>query len=258
MTGKTWLLWIAVAAAWPTLTVADSGGGASAQPVTVFGAASLSDALSDIGHAYRADVRFSFAASSTLARQIEAGAPAGIFASASVSWMDYLQDRTLIDASSRVSPIGNSLVLIVPGDSPHTTISLDQPQALNHILGAAGRLAMADPAHVPAGLYARQALQTTGLWPAVETRTAFANDVRGVLALVERGEVPVGIVYATDAAISDRVVVGATFAATAHDPIRYSFALVAAAHNDGAAALLAFMNEPIALDIFRRHGFLTP
>jgi molybdate transport system substrate-binding protein len=172
--------------------------------------------------------------------------------------MDYLQQRQLIHAASRVSPIGNTLVLIAPADSPPVAIQLDQATALEPLLGAAGRLAMADPAHVPAGMYARQALQGLDLWGAMQKRVAFANDVRGVLALVERGEAPLGIVYATDALISHRVVVRATFPSTVHSPVRYSFALVAGQSNENATALLAFMSDTPALDIFRRHGFLTP
>lgn len=262
MTAKTWLLWIAVAvAACPALAKADAARRADTEPVTVFAAASLHDALSEIGNVYRAmghEVRFSFAASSTLARQIEAGAPAGIFASASSSWMDYLQARTLIDSASRVSPIGNALVLISPGDSSAGPIQIDDRAPLDLLLGAAGRLAMGDPAHVPAGMYAKQALQSLGWWRAMQSRAAFANDVRGVLALVERGEAPLGIVYATDAAISDRIQVLATFPPTTHDPIRYSFALVTGQSNSDAAALIAFMTSPPALDIFHRHGFGAP
>jgi len=250
---------------WPGIVVALLGWPsavlAAGEPLTVFAAASLTDALTEIGNAYRAhdhELRFSFAASSTLARQIEAGAPAAIFASASERWMNYLQARQLIDADSRVSPIGNSLVLITQQDSSQQTFQLDEQTRLEPLLGAAGRLAIGDPAHVPAGIYAQQALQRLGWWPALQARTAFANDVRGVLALVERGEAPLGIVYATDAAISKRARVLATFPAATHDPIRYSMALVSGQHDAEAAALLAFMTGPSAMDIFRRYGFQAP
>ena len=262
LTSNIWLAWIALLA-WPAM--ADVDGTADPAPVTVFGAASLSDALIEIGDSYRAtneanghEIRFSFAASSTLARQIEAGAPAAIFASASGPWMDYLQDKTLIESASRVSIIGNALVLISPFDSPDEPVTLDDPVSVDFLLGPAGRLAMGDPAHVPAGIYARQALQTLGLWDAMQSRVAFANDVRGVLALVERGEAPLGIVYATDAAISDRIRILATFEESTHDPIRYSFALVTDQSNPVAVSLIAFMSERRALNIFRRHGFLVP
>jgi molybdate transport system substrate-binding protein len=262
LTRKIWLAWIALLA-WPAMAGVD--GTVNSEPVTVFGAASLSDALIEIGNSYRTikgpngnEIRFSFAASSTLARQIEAGAPAAIFASASGPWMDYLQDKTLIEANSRVSIIGNALVLISPLDSLAEPFQLDNPAAVEALLGPAGRLAMGDPAHVPAGIYARQALQTLGLWGAMQSRMAFANDVRAVLALVERGDAPLGIVYATDAAISDRIRILATFQESSHDPIRYSFALVADQSSPTAVSLIAFMGEPRALNIFRRHGFLIP
>jgi molybdate transport system substrate-binding protein len=263
------LLWIVYGigtgiGVWSGSAAAGSPGSAETGTVTVFAAASLSDALAAIGHAYAGSnagaanhARFSFAASSTLARQIEAGAPADLFASASTDWMDYLQERTLIDADSRVSPIGNELVLIAPADSIATVVALDQT-TLDALLGTAGRLAMADPAHVPAGMYARQALLSLGLWGTAQPRAAFANDVRGVLALVERGEVPLGVVYATDAVISQRVRVLTRFPTGTHDPIRYSFALVAGPASAKAADLIAFMNSEPGLAIFRQHGFLTP
>ncbi|MCZ6711861.1 MAG: molybdate ABC transporter substrate-binding protein, partial [Gammaproteobacteria bacterium] len=153
--------------------------------------------------------------------------------------------------------ISNALVLISPLDSSDEPVRLDNPSSLEFLLGSAGRLAMGDPAHVPAGIYTKQALQTLGLWDALQFRVAFANDVRGVLALVERGEVPLGIVYATDAAISDRIRIRATFDASMHDPIRYSFALVVDQSNPVAVSLIEFMSEPRALNIFRRHGFLV-
>ncbi|MCZ6709188.1 MAG: molybdate ABC transporter substrate-binding protein, partial [Gammaproteobacteria bacterium] len=168
LTSNTWLAWIALAA-WPALAIADIDSTANPGPVTVFGAASLSDALTEIGNSYRTinvanghEIRFSFAASSTLARQIEAGAPAAIFASASGRWMDYLQDKTLIEPASRVSIISNALVLISPLDSSDEPIRLDNPSSVEFLLGSAGRLAMGDPAHVPAGIYTKQALQTLG------------------------------------------------------------------------------------------------
>lgn len=237
-----------------------SDAGSRPEPVTMFGAASLTDALTDIGELHRSaghDVRFAFAASSTLARQIEAGAPAAIFASASSAWMDYLEERQLIDAASRVNLLGNSLVLIAPGDTPAPVIELDNPTTIATALRRRGRLAMGDPAHVPAGIYARQALQNLGLWPSLQTRVAFASDVRGVIALVERGEAPLGIVYATDAAISNRVQVLATLPESAHDPIQYAFALVEGHTGADAAELLAFMADPAALAIFHRYGFVA-
>jgi molybdate transport system substrate-binding protein len=274
MTGATWLLWIAVTlSACPQAASAERNDSAFDEPLTVFGAASLTDALSDIGEVFRAsstanyEVRFSFAASSTLARQIEAGAPAGIFASASSAWMDYLEGKALIESASRVSPIGNTLVLVAPADRSSEGVELNDLTILEQVLGPAGRIAMGDPAHVPAGMYAKQALQNLGWWSALESRTAFSNDVRAAAALVARGEAPLGIVYATDVATAKRLQILATFPTTSHDPIQYSFARVtnlSSGHSadDGsstdapAAALMEFLRSPPALEVFRQHGFL--
>jgi molybdate transport system substrate-binding protein len=239
------------ATAWPA---------AGQEPMTVFAAASLTDAMEAVGAAYTEatgePVRFSFASSSTLARQIEAGAPAQIYASANQRWMDYLEDRGLIAAESRVSPIGNRLVLIAPAgdDTPDVTIAPDLDLA--GLLGERDRLAVGDPDHVPAGLYAREALVSLGLWEALAPRLARADDVRAALALVARGEAPVGIVYATDAAVSDDVEVLGTFPADGHRPITYPFAVVAAAEARTAVDdLFAFMTGPEARAIYARFGF---
>jgi molybdate transport system substrate-binding protein len=229
---------------------------AAPEPMTVFGAASLTDVLTEIGVQYRSvghDVRFSFAASSTLARQIEAGAPAHVYVSASEDWMDYLQFRQLIDPSGRVSPVGNGLVAIAPA-AETANLDLADPASIARRLGLHGRIAMADPAHVPAGSYARQALESLGVWPTIQGRAAFADNVRGVLALVERRETALGIVYTTDAVISERVRIVATFPAASYDPIRYGFALTTTEHPQ-AADLLAFMTGKRGMEIFRRHGF---
>lgn len=233
---------------------------ARTEPLTMFAAASLADALTAAGQAYEAQggepVRFSFAASSTLARQIEAGAPAQLYAAANETWMDYLADRGLILAASRVSPIGNDLVLVAPGDSPLRSVALSADTDLAAMLGPDGRLALGDPDHVPAGIYARTALESLGLWTGLSPHLARTDNVRGALALVDRGEAPLGIVYATDAAIAPGVKVLGRFPRDSHPPISYPFALLAGTEDLRAArAFLAFLTGPQGLAIFERFGF---
>lgn len=232
---------------------------ALAEAATVFAAASLTNALEAIADRYRTEtgarVRLSFAASSTLARQIEAGAPAQIFASANERWMDRLAGRSLVDAATRVSPIGNRLVLIAPAGTARGQVEVTRDLDLGALLGPGGRLAVGDPAHVPAGLYAKQALQTLGLWAGVAPRLARADNTRAALALVARGEAPLGIVYATDAAISDRVEVIGIIPAGAHAPITYPFAIVRGADTAEVRALFAYITGAPGRALFRAHGF---
>jgi molybdate transport system substrate-binding protein len=234
------------------------GPAARAQELTVFAAASLTDAMRDVAGAWEKaghkPLRQSFSASSTLARQIEQGAPANLFASADEKWMDYLATRGLIASDTRADILGNDLVLIVPANrAKHVTIG--RGFDLVALLGPDGRLATGDPAHVPAGIYAQQALTRLGVWSAVEPRLARTEDVRGALQLVERGEAPAGIVYATDAAVSSGVAIAGTFPADSHDPITYPFAVVKGGDTPEARALLAFLRGPEAEAIFTRRGF---
>jgi molybdate transport system substrate-binding protein len=231
-----------------------------AEPLTVFAAASLTDAMKDVAASWErhghAPLRLSFGASSTLARQIEQGAPANIFASADEQWMDYLAGRGLIAVGTRRDLLANQLVLVAPaGQSRHVAIGpgLD----LAGLLGPAGRLATGDPAHVPVGLYAKQALRKLGVWDIAQPRLAPTADVRGALLLVERGEAPAGIVYATDAAASPRVVVVGVFPDDSHDPITYPFAITKAGDTPDARALLGFLAGSDARAIFARRGFLA-
>jgi molybdate transport system substrate-binding protein len=230
-----------------------------ADSVTMLAAASLTDALSEIAADYQEEtgtqVRLSFASSSTLARQIEAGAPADIFAAADRQWMDYLGERGLIDETSRAEPIGNTLVLIAPADSSVATPTVDASLDLPALLGPNGRLAVGDPDHVPAGLYARQALEHLELWDEAEPRLARAEDVRGALALVARGEAPLGIVYATDAAISPDVTVLAVFRAETHEPIVYPFALLGGEPSAAARDFFAYVAGDDGRAVFAAHGF---
>jgi molybdate transport system substrate-binding protein len=233
---------------------------ARADAVTVFGAASLTDALTDISALWQAAghpaPRLSFASSSTLARQIESGAPANIFASADIKWMDYLDQKHLIAAGTRVNLLRNDLVLVEPAASPASDAVIGPGFDLRSVLGAGGRLAVGDPTNVPAGIYAEQALKKLGMWDAVKDRLAPAVDVRSALLLVERGEAPAGIVYGTDAAISKKVLVAGRFPADSHDPIVYPFAVVAAGDTADARALLAFVEGPQARAVFQKRGFV--
>ena len=231
---------------------------ASAQAVTVFAAASLTDAIRDAAEAWRRSgrpaFRTSFASSATLARQIEQGAAANLFLSADESWMAYLRSRNLLVPGSERSFLGNDLVLIVPAPARRTVAIVPGFDVLA-TLGPGGRLAIGDPTHVPAGMYAEQALRRLGVWEAVSARLARTADVRAALLFVERGEAPAGIVYASDALVSNGVAVAGTFPADSHVPITYPFALTRAGHTPEAEALLDFLSGPVAREIFVRRGF---
>ncbi|PPQ26067.1 molybdate ABC transporter substrate-binding protein [Rhodopila globiformis] len=231
---------------------------ARAQDLTVFAAASLTDAMNDISalwvKAGHPALRTSYAASSTLARQIEQGAPVNLFASADEKWMNYLAQKNLIAPGTRKDLLGNDLVLVVPANQPqHVTIKPGFDLA--KLLGPSGRLAVGNPAHVPVGIYAEQALKKLGMWDSIEPRLARTDDVRSGLLLVERGEAPAGIVYGTDAAVSKNVMVAGVFPASSHDPITYPFALTKAGDTPEARALLTFLQGPQARAAFVRRGF---
>ena len=230
----------------------------TARAQTVFAAASLTDAMKDISAKWAAaghkPLTMSFGSSSTLARQIEQGAPANVFASADEKWMDYLAQKHLIVTATRKDLLGNDLVLVVAADKPmHVTI--DKGFDLMALLGANGRLATGDPAHVPVGIYAEQALKKLGLWDSVSPRLARAEDVRGALLLVERGEAPAGIVYATDAAVSKAIMIAGTFPADSHDPVSYPFAVTQSGDTPEAHTLLQFLSSPPARAVFAQRGF---
>jgi len=241
------------------LSLAIAAGAQAADRVTVYAAASLTDSLEEIGTTYsrktNIPVVFSFASSSTLARQIEAGAPAEIVALASEDWADYLAQRQLILPASRISPIGNALVIATPEGSAAT---FSDPPTLDETLAALGpdgRLAIGDPAHVPAGTYARQSLEHLGLWEALAPRLAYASDVRAALALIARGEAPLGIVYATDLGAAPGVRLAATLPDSSHAPITYAFAVVAGGDQAKARDFLDYLSGPDGLAVFARHGF---
>jgi molybdate transport system substrate-binding protein len=226
--------------------------------ITVFAAASLTDAMKDISNLWvkagHAAPRLSFASSSTLARQIEQGAPVNVFASADEKWMDYLVKANMIAAGTRADLLGNDLVLIVPATHP-IHVKIGPGFDLSALLGPNGRLSVGDPAHVPAGIYAEQALRKLGLWDKIAPHLAPAADVRSALLLVERGEAPAGIVYGTDAAISKAVAVAGVFPASSHDPVTYPFALTKAGDTKEARAFLAFLSTPAARAVWVKRGF---
>jgi molybdate transport system substrate-binding protein len=233
---------------------------AQAPQLLVFAAASLTDALQEIGSAYEkttaVKVKLSFDASSNLARQIEAGAKADVFFSADTQWMDYLQTRNLIQASTRQNVVGNSLVLIAAADS-QIKLKIGPHFPLVAALGKDGRLATGDPDSVPAGRYARSALSTLGVWDEVSPRLARAENVRVALLYVARGEAPLGIVYATDALVDKTVRVVDTFPANTHPPLVYPVALTKSAQS-AAAAFVAYLTGPRGHEVFAKYGFTEP
>ena len=227
--------------------------------IVVFAAASTAEAVNAVGvlyaKRYGVKARAVFAASGALARQIANGAPADVYLSANRKWIDWLAARNAIVKNSRRDLFGNRLVLVVPRDS-NLKIDIAPGFPLAERLGS-GRLAMSDPGHVPAGIYARQALMKLGAWEKVGRRAARARDVRAALALVERGEAAAGIVYATDVRISRKVRIAGTFPRGSHAPITYTAALVRGRDDDAARKFHTFLTSPPALDVFARHGFLV-
>ena len=233
---------------------------AAAEPapkdITVFAAASLTDVLQEIGDGFRAEsgiaIRFSFAATSALARQVESGAPADVFVSADVEWMDYLANKSLIDLKTRRNVAGNELVLIAPADSD---VKLDIAPGFPIAAAlAGGLLAIGDPASVPAGRYAEAALKSLGVWSQLESRIVPAENVRAALAYVSRGEAPLGIVYRTDARVDPKVKVIGAFPAGSHPTIVYPAASIGTG-NAGATAFVEYLAGARAQSIFRKHGF---
>jgi len=224
--------------------------------ILVFAAASLQTALDAIVVPFQKStgirVRVSYAASSALARQIDNGAPADLFISADLDWMDYLAGKKLIRAESRVNLLGNRLVLIAPAAQP-VALKIAPGFALAAALGR-DRLALADPAVVPAGKYARAALTSLGVWDAVAGRIAAAENVRAALLLVSRREAPLGIVYHTDALIDPGVRIVDTFPASSHPPIVYPAALMPNA-SPAAANLLEYLKSNEARTVFAAQGF---
>jgi molybdate transport system substrate-binding protein len=223
----------------------------------VFAAASLTDVLDELGRAFEArsgvPVKSSLAASSVLAKQIEAGAPADVFFSADLDWMDYLEQRHLLRPGSRRDVVTNRLVLIAPADS-HMAVNIAPGFDLLGALGPSGRLATGDPDSVPVGKYAHAALEKLGVWQRVSERLVRAENVRAALAFVARGEAPLGIVYRTDALAEKRVHIVDTFPQDTHPPITYPIALTTSS-SPAAGQFVEFVGSEAAKPVFRKFGF---
>jgi molybdate transport system substrate-binding protein len=248
---------LAVVAAAVVITGAPAVGVAQDKTITVFAAASMKNALDDVNNSFsrQSDIKVvaSYAASSALMKQIEQGAPADVFLSADVDWMDYGAKHNLIKNDTRLNLLGNRLVLIAPKDSKIDHVDIVPGFDLAELVGS-GRIATGDVRAVPVGLYAKAALEKLGVWPSVESKMAMAENVRAALVLVARGEAPLGIVYETDAKIDPGVKIVGVFPEDSHPPIVYPVALTKDAKPD-AAQYLAFLRTPEAKAIFERYGF---
>lgn len=225
--------------------------------VVIFAAASMKTALDQIAAAWKAttgaSVVISYASSGTLAKQIEAGAPADLFISADTKWMDYLAGKKLLRDGTREDLLGNQLVLVAPVDST-VTLEITNGFDLSGPLGN-GKLAVCTITSCPAGIYGKQALEKLGIWAAIEPKLAQADSVRGALLLVARGEAPLGIVYATDAKAEPKVKTVAVFPESSHEPIVYPVAVVADSKNPDAAALERYLSAPESVMILKDQGF---
>ncbi len=245
------------------LALASLAPASAAQPekpeLLVFAAASLTNVLGELSRTWEQTsgmrVKLSFAASSMLARQIEAGGRADAFISADQEWMDYLQTRGLVDKTTRRNLVGNRLVLIAPADSK-VTLSIAPGFELAAALGT-GRLSTGDPDTVPVGRYARSALMTLGVWDEIQDRLVRADNVRSAMMFVARGEAPLGIVYGTDALIDAKVRVVDTFPTGSHAPIAYPAAACRGAQ-PAVAAYLEFLGGAAARDTWKKFGFVAP
>lgn len=254
---RSWLRTLAVV----MLAMTTLGSAAAhADDVIVYAASSLTDALGAVGAAYEKqsgdDIKFSFASSSILARQIAQGAPAEIYASANIKWMDYVQKHGEILKDSRRQFVANQLALVVPQDSDIDQVDIYPGFALAGLLDG-DKLAIANPQHVPAGIYGKESLQSLDVWDTVKDRLVRGSNVRVTLNYVAHGGIPLGIVYATDAAVADDVKIVGIFPADSHAPIVYTIALTHnVAGNDAAArAFFAFMHSDQADRIMAKYGF---
>lgn len=249
------------AGGWLVLALALLPAAGQAEPLRVFAAASLKPALEQVLAATdgpaTGTVTASYAASSQLARQIEAGAPAAVFISADQDWMDYLAERGQVVAGSRVDLLGNALVLVAPRSST-LRLAIAPGFDLVGALGEDGRLALAQPGSVPAGRYAKAALRSLGAWEAVEPRIVATDNVRAALNFVARGEVPLGVVYRSDTVSEPSVRVVGEFPAGTHAPIVYPAAVIAGHDTPAARRLLEHLRAPAQQAIFREHGFDAP
>ena len=252
MRRRTWLA---------ALAVAMTPVGASAQDaLVIFAASSLKNALDDVAIAWAKETgksapRISYAASSALARQLEQGAPADLLISADTDWMDYLDKKDLIRKDTRVDLLGNRIVLIAPKDS-RITVDIKPGFDLAGALGD-GRLAMANVDAVPAGKYGKAALEKLGAWDGIKAKVAQAENVRAALLLVARGEAPLGVVYATDAAVEPSVFVVGEFPANSHPPITYPMAVTRNSKSVDALPFLDMLKRAKARTVFEQQGFVV-
>jgi molybdate transport system substrate-binding protein len=230
---------------------------AQEKSIIVFAAASMKNALDDVDAAYTKQsgtkVVASYAASSALMKQIEQGAPADVFVSADLQWMDYGSQKKLIKDDTRVNLLGNRLVLIAPKDSKLSDVTIGPGFDLAKLAGD-GRVTTGDVKAVPVGIYAKAALEKLGAWAAVEPKMAMTDNVRAALTLVARGEAPLGIVYETDAKVEPGVKVVGTFPEDSHPPVIYPVAETVSAKPD-AAPYMTFLRLPAAKAIFESYGF---
>ncbi len=254
---RLFLTWPAIFLAFTAL--APVAGAQTRADITVYAAASLKEGLDELTGRFekqgQGKVRVSYGASSALARQIEKGAPADLFISADLDWMDYLDQRKLIRPGSRVNLLSNRLALIAPADSK-VVLAIAPKFPLAAALGD-GRLAMADPDSVPAGKYGKAALEALGVWHEVAPKVARAENVRAALALVARGEAPFGIVYRTDTVAERKVRAIGEFSVKLHPPIVYPAALLADGRSKTTAALLDFLRSAEARAVWRKFGFVV-
>jgi molybdate transport system substrate-binding protein len=250
--------WLGLAIALSLLPVVAPSQAQAQNNVVVFAAASLKNALDEIAATWSKDTgkpapKISYAASSALAKQMEQGAPADMFISADLDWMDYVQGKNLIKNDSRFNLLGNKIVVIAPKDSKTATLALKGDDLAKALAG--GRLSMANVEAVPAGKYGKAALEKLGAWNAVKDSIAQAENVRAALLLVARGEAPLGIVYSTDAAAEPNVKIVATFPEDSHPPIIYPAALTKDSSNADAKAFLDFLRSAKARTSFEKQGF---
>jgi molybdate transport system substrate-binding protein len=239
------------------LSIAGAQPLAAKETITIFAAASLKNALDDTNAAFTTatgvKVVASYAASSALAKQIEGGAPADLFISADLQWMDYVAGKNLIKPDTRVNLLGNKLVLITAAESKLDKVTIAKPFDIAKLAGD-GRIAVADVKAVPAGLYAKAALESLGGWEAAEPKLAMAENVRATLAFVARGETSIGIVYETDARVESKVKIVGVFPPDSYPPITFPVAATTAAKAD-AGKYLAFLRGPASKAIFEKYGF---
>ncbi|NIF20776.1 molybdate ABC transporter substrate-binding protein [Candidatus Pantoea multigeneris] len=235
-----------------------AGQAVAAEKVTVFAAASLTNAMDEIGKVWQqktgVEVVSSYASSSVLARQIEQGAPADLFISADQQWMDDAVSKQSMETATRYTLLGNDLVLIAPVSSTVKSVKIDAQTDWTTLLKGE-RLAVGDPDHVPAGIYAQEALTHLGAWPVVSPVLARANNVRAALALVERNETPFGVVYGSDAVASKKVAVVGTFPESSHKPVEYPMAVVKGHQQPAVEAFYSYLKGPEAAAVFKRYGF---